>query len=235
MASIISPFIRWILTLAGYYFAAATLHLVVLTTMKTQRNLIKRIWPTTMTKKRKCENLSLTSTKTTRNARAVLHCAEASSSRKNTKCTPPSFYSGDESNTEIKEVSGHPSAPSSPPEKNSVQPHPPYLIGEEEPKQIRHLVDRKSSTELSPLPPRRTISPQLAVAVTVLKAPQNCAGGHSTKPMSPKKPKRPRSIGALPGRPGTWCQVQHPDRLTGVVPRESDVITPPPPATCFSL
>ena len=139
MASIISPFIGWILTLAGYYFVAATLHLVVLTTMKAQQNLNERIWPTTKKKERECDNSSLISTKPTRNARAVVHCAKASLSRTNAKCTPPLIYIGDGSNTEIKGASGHSSAPSAPPDKNRVHPHPPDLIGEEEPKQIRRF------------------------------------------------------------------------------------------------
>ena len=129
MASIISPIIGWILTLAGYYFAAATLSFIVLTFAKAMRNLNDAICPTTKKKRRKCENPSLISTKPTRNARAVVHCANASLSRTNANCTPPSIYSGDESNTEIKGASGHLSAPSSPPNKNSVHPHPPDLIG----------------------------------------------------------------------------------------------------------
>ena len=200
MASIISPIIGWILTLAGYYFAAATLSCIVLTFAKAMRNLNDAICPTTKKKRRKCDNPSLTSTKPTRNARAVSHCAEASSTQKNAKCTPPSFYSGGESNTAIKGASGHPLAPSSPPNKNSVHPHPPDLIEEEEPKQIRHLVDAESSTEPPTLPPRCPFSPQIAAAGAALEPPKTTPTAISMNPNLKKIRTPVQSAPSLGGR-----------------------------------
>ena len=124
-------------------------------------------------KKRRCDNSSHASTKTTRNARAVSHYAETSPSQQSTKCTPLPVNSVDESNTENAGASSHSLVPSSPPNKNSVHPHPPDLIDEEEPKEIRHLVVEKPKSSTAPpsLPPRCTISSQLVAAVAVLEAP----------------------------------------------------------------
>lgn len=60
------------------------------------------------------------------------------------------------------------------------------------------------------------------VAAAILEARQNSVDGHPASITSEKKSKRPRSIGAHPGRPGTWRQVQRSDRLTGGGSRESD-------------
>ena len=157
MASIISPIIGWILAIAQYYFAAATLSFIVLTFVKAMRNFSDQFVPTTNTKrKRENEslNLSCTSIKKTRNAQAISHGAEVSLSKQNTKCTPPPVNRGNESNTEDMGASGYFLAPPSPQNKNSVYPHPPDLIDEEKPKEIRHSVDEKlkSSTALLSLP-----------------------------------------------------------------------------------
>ena len=176
MASSISPIIGWILAIAQYYFAAATLSFIVLTFVKAMHNFSDQFVPTTNAKrKRENEslNLSCTSIKKTRNAQAISHGAKASLSKQNTKCTPPPVNRGNESNIEDMGASGYSLAPSSPQNKNSVHPHPPDLIDEEEPKEIRHSVDEelKSSTALPSRLPRCTISPQLVAAVAVLEAP----------------------------------------------------------------
>ncbi len=59
-------------------------------------------------------------------------------------------------------------------------------------------------------------------AMAIFEAPQNCVDDHPAKTPSKIKSKRSCLIDALPGRPGTWCQVQRSDRLADEGLRESD-------------
>ena len=149
MASIISLTIAWILAIAQYYFAAATLSFIVLTFAKAMRNfndqfLGEETQPTTK-KKRECDNKSLAPIKMNRTARAISNSAEAIQSAQNdtraeselSSCHRIANKSIPLTNERRKtmigtpKVSGHSLASSQPKSENNGCPYPPDLVDED--------------------------------------------------------------------------------------------------------
>ena len=158
MASIISLTIAWILAIAQYYFAAATLSFIVLTFAKAMRNfndqfLGEETQPTTK-KKRECDNKSLAPIKMNRTARAISNSAEAIQSAQNdtraeselSSCHRIANKSIPLTNERMKtmigttpaadgkkspKVSGHSLASSQPKNENNGCPYPPDLVDED--------------------------------------------------------------------------------------------------------